>query len=104
MEQSSEKKPTFQHVHDYLDLVEYVLGITDSERELLKSLLFGHMHGKLIITQYGTNVECVDINVSMNERTIAFTILEAFDSLSKKADPNNMAGGLAISFEESTLH
>lgn len=104
MEQSPGKKLSFQHVLDYLQLVEETLGITESERDLLKSLLFGHKKGKLIITQYGTNVEGIVLTSTMNEREIAFEFLQALDRLSQKADPDNPAGGLAVTFEENNIH
>jgi hypothetical protein len=97
-------EPNFLHVADYLELVEEVLGITDIERDFLKSLLFGHKTGKLIITQYGRNVEAVELDPSMNEREIAFKVLQAFDLLSTKADPSDMAGGLVVRFEEVNSH
>lgn len=104
MTQSSKKKPSFQHVAEYLTLVEEVLGITDIERDFLKSLLFGHKKGKLIITQYGTNVEQVALDSSMNEKEIAYEVLGALDRLSARADPKNTAGELEISFENLNSH
>lgn len=96
----SGKKPSYHHVGEYLVLIEDILGITDDEKKLLKSLLFGNKKGRLLITQYGTNVEGVMIDSSMNEREIAFEVIEALDRLSEKADPSNMSGGLSIQFEE----
>lgn len=93
-----EQTDLVREFHLFLD----VLGITPTEKGILRSLVETRKRGTLFITHAGERVESVDIVPEMGTEEVVKAIFHAFDERAKKEKTPSLE--IEIEFKETYLH